>query len=478
MRGGRAESDRIRHSIQMWMGNWHLLGSLARDVFSRAKSRTLSAGLHTTMRAWASPRAPSRPSSGRAWYARHVRSTVSRTPVRARASSESSPSSRSSSNANVDAPTTFEAYCLESLGMTDADVAKILAHTPKLKGYDVSSVVHPKVAFLRDELGAPADKLRAAIKREPRLLVVGLPSLVVTAEYFRDEIGVPKNKLGAMLCKQPSLAWASVPEKLRPVVAFLGDELGMSPAAVADVASRHPSVLQMSVHDTLRAKARFYADAFCLTDAQTCAMLAKHPKLLCLSVDAAVRPKLAYLATTLGLGRGGATRLAASAPAILSLSLERNIVPTVQFLAEELELGVEGAARCVAQRPMILAYSVERKLRPTVEYLTAEFFPRCDVKTAVSLSSYSLRSRIVPRVRVLRKRGLMAAAVSGEGAEGGANFSPAYVVCMRDDKFRQLAGIDADAYREEVRAAEEEKIPTLGPLTDGRRRDGEGTGAR
>ena len=162
----------------------------------------------------------------------------------------------------------------------------------------------------------------------------------------------------------------------------------------------------------------------------------------------------------------------------MSLSLERNIVPTVQFLAEELELGVEGAARCVAQRPMILAYSVERKLRPTVEYLTAEFFPRCDVKTAVSLSSYSLRSRIVPRVRVLRKRGLMAAAVSGEGAEGGANFSPAYVVCMRDDKFRQLAGIDADAYREEVRAAEEEKIPTLGPLTDGRRRDGEGTGAR
>ena len=124
--------------------------------------------------------------------------------------------------------------------MTDADVAKILAHTPKLKGYDVSSVVHPKVAFLRDELGAPADKLRAAIKREPRLLVVGLPSLVVTAEYFRDEIGVPKNKLGAMLCKQPSLAWASVPEKLRPVVAFLGDELGMSPAAVADVASRAP----------------------------------------------------------------------------------------------------------------------------------------------------------------------------------------------------------------------------------------------
>ena len=361
--------------------------------------------------------------------------------------------------------------------MTDADVAKILAHTPKLKGYDVSSVVHPKVAFLRDELGAPADKLRAAIKREPRLLVVGLPSLVVTAEYFRDEIGVPKNKLGAMLCKQPSLAWASVPEKLRPVVAFLGDELGMSPAAVADVASRHPSVLQMSVHDTLRAKARFYADAFRLTDAQTCAMLAKHPKLLCLSVDAAVRPKLAYLATTLGLGRGGATRLAASAPAILSLSLERNIVPTVQFLAEELELGVEGGAVRGAETD---DFGVQRreKTAPHGGVSHRRVFPRCDVKTAVSLSSYSLRSRIVPRVRVLRKRGLMAAAVSGEGAEGGANFSPAYVVCMRDDKFRQLAGIDADAYREEVRAAEEEKIPTLGPLTDGRRRDGEGTGAR
>ena len=361
--------------------------------------------------------------------------------------------------------------------MTDADVAKILAHTPKLKGYDVSSVVHPRWPSSATSWAPPRTKLRAAIKREPRLLVVGLPSLVVTAEYFRDEIGVPKNKLGAMLCKQPSLAWASVPEKLRPVVAFLGDELGMSPAAVADVASRHPSVLQMSVHDTLRAKARFYADAFRLTDAQTCAMLAKHPKLLCLSVDAAVRPKLAYLATTLGLGRGGATRLAASAPAILSLSLERNIVPTVQFLAEELELGVEGAARCVAQRPMILAYSVERE--------------NCAPRWSISPPSFSAMRRGRRRCRCRATPSGLAsfpacACCANEGSwpprcrvkvpRGVPTFSPAYVVCMRDDKFRQLAGIDADAYREEVRRGGGEDPHAR--TTDGRTKERRGGNRR
>jgi mTERF domain-containing protein len=94
-----------------------------------------------------------------------------------------------------------------------------------------------------------------------------------------------------------------------------------------------------------------------------------------------------------------------------------------------------------------LAYSLERNVRPTVKYLVDEFFPACDVFDAVQLVTYSLKGRIVPRVRILRRKGMM--------SEQSLH-KPSYVVCMRDDQFQRLTGVTPEEYAVEVTRAKDD----------------------
>ena len=59
--------------------------------------------------------------------------------------------------------------------MSGADVDKVLSREPKLAGYDVERAVAPKTRFFTDALGVPAEKLRAAVKRDPAEVERSLP---------------------------------------------------------------------------------------------------------------------------------------------------------------------------------------------------------------------------------------------------------------------------------------------------------------
>ena len=355
-------------------------------------------------------------------------------------------SSLTGDDASTSGSVSFESYARSALAMSDADVEKVLAHTPKLAGYDVASAIAPKVDHLCQELGADVARVKRAVQREPRLLTVSLARLESTACWLTDECGVKRGDVGTVLCKQPSVAWASVEANLRPTVRFLVDELGMSPTAVARAVKRRPSILLMNVDDNLRSKKRYFTDRLGLGEETVRAVLEKHPEILALSVDS-VAKTVEFFARDLGIGGDRAVRLVAKAPAVLSLSLERNIVPTIDFLAVELDLGMEGAIKCIETRPQLLAYSLERNVRPTVKYLVDEFFPACDVFDAVQLVTYSLKGRIVPRVRILRRKGMM--------SEQSLH-KPSYVVCMRDDQFQRLTGVTPDEYAVEVTRAKDE----------------------
>ena len=378
----------------------------------------------------------------------------------------------------------FASHCHAVLGMSGADVDKVLSREPKLAGYDVERAVAPKTRFFTDALGVPAEKLRAAVKRDPRILVVSLASLSSAAAWLERTCGVTPGEAGAILCRAPSLAWADAERNLTPTVDFLVDELGVSPPALKALATRQPSVLLMSVDGNLREKTAYFSRAFEDDDAgssarsgssssgsdfasgraRACAMIAKHPAVLALSVEKSVAPKVRFLAETCGMGSRRAFAVAEKAPAILSLSLERNIAPTFRFLSHELGLGTEQAAKVVEQRPMLLAYSLDKKIRPTVAYLVHEFFPRCDAREAVTLCNYSLKNRIVPRVRVMRRQKLMAQA--GETPA----LSPAYVLSRTDADFVDLVGCRRDAYDAEVReAARDPSAGRLGYLDDERK---------
>ena len=125
--------------------------------------------------------------------------------------------------------------------MSDEDVEKILAHTPKLAGYDVAGAIAPKVEHLCQELGADIARVRRAVQREPRLLTVSLDRLESTACWLTNECGVNRGDVGAILCKQPSVAWSSVDANLRPTMTFLVCLLYTSPSPRDKRQSRMPS---------------------------------------------------------------------------------------------------------------------------------------------------------------------------------------------------------------------------------------------
>ena len=370
------------------------------------------------------------------------------------------PSLSRGEDASTSGSVSFESYARTALAMSDADVEKVLAHTPKLAGYDVTGAIAPKVDHLCQELGADVARVRRAVQREPRLLTVSLDRLESTACWLTDECGVNRGDVGAILCKQPSVAWSSVDANLRPTMTFLVEELGMSPTAVARAVKRRPSILLMNVDDNLRAKKRYFTDRLGLGEETVRAVLEKNPEILALSVEDSVAKTVEFFARDLGIGGDRAIKLITKAPAVLSLSLERNIVPTIDFLADELDLGIERAIKCIETRPQLLAYSLERKLRPTVRYLVDEFFPACDVYDAVQLVNYSLKGRIIPRVRILRRKGMMSEQ---------ALHKPSYVVCMRDDQFQKLAGVTPEEYAVEVARAKDGETKDVTSETAGAR---------
>jgi mTERF domain-containing protein len=220
--------------------------------------------------------------------------------------------------------------------MSAAEIDGALRRAPKLRGYDVASVVAPKVRHLIDVLGATPAQVRKALRRDARLLACSLASIERTADWLRERCGVALEDVGGVLCAQPSLAWQSIDDNLTPTLAFLTDELGMTPKDVARCATRRPAVLCMRVDGTLRAKRAFYATLFGGENENengedvAARALRRHPELLALSVDGAARPKLAYLAAALEIGADRAARIVAKSPGVLSLSAEKTVAPTIR----------------------------------------------------------------------------------------------------------------------------------------------------
>ena len=104
---------------------------------------------------------------------------------------------------------------------------------------------------------------------------------------------------------------------------------------------------------------------------------------------------------------------------------------------------------CAARGLLLLNCSVYETLRfiPPLTVAPAEVDEACDVFDAVQLVTYSLKGRIVPRVRILRRKGMM--------SEQSLH-KPSYVVCMRDDQFQRLTGVTPEEYAVEVTRAKDD----------------------
>ena len=123
----------------------------------------------------------------------------------------------------------------------------------------------------------------------------------------------------------------------------------------------------------------------------------------------------------------------------------------------------------------MLSYSIERKLRPTLRFLV-EHFPDTNAAKLVTLATYSLAGRLMPRVRLLQRHGQagrLAASTIGQ---------------FTNEKFCKKVGVTLEEYDAEVAAcvreyAEKHPSPAAGggggggAKAGGEGRGGAGAGA-
>ena len=171
----------------------------------------------------------------------------------------------------------------------------------------------------------------------------------------------------------------------------------------------------------------------------------KHPPVLGYSMEGQVTLTVNYLAENLGLGHEGAVKTVRKFPPMLGYSLEGNIKPTVRYLAEELGLGQEGAAEAVRKLPQVLGYSVEGNIKPTLAFIISHF-PDSTISNAISLIAFSLIGRMMPRVNILKRHGMM------------GKWSVGTVMTRTNIKFCETVGIDEDEYDHEVVACKEAHV--------------------
>ena len=201
------------------------------------------------------------------------------------------PSLSRGEDASTSGSVSFESYARTALAMSDADVEKVLAHTPKLAGYDVTGAIAPKVDHLCQELGADV-----APSQEGGSAQAGSSPYPWTGSnpacWLTDECRVNRGDVGAILAyKQLAGQVVGVNANLRPAMAFLVEELGMSPTAVARAVKRRPSILLMNVDDNLRARLDSTDSRLGLGEEAMRAVLAKIQKFLAFFVRGGQRGK-------------------------------------------------------------------------------------------------------------------------------------------------------------------------------------------
>ena len=129
---------------------------------------------------------------------------------------------------------------LEDVGLSQPQVAKVIAAMPSVLGYSIEANLKPTVAWLAD-------------------------------------VGLSQPQVVKVIAAQPQILGYSIRANLKPTVAWLKD-VGLSKPQVANVIAAFPSLLGCSVQGNLWPKQRFLRESFSASD--VCAMIVHCPPML------------------------------------------------------------------------------------------------------------------------------------------------------------------------------------------------------
>ena len=168
----------------------------------------------------------------------------------------------------------------------------MIARFPQVLGYSLEENLKPTVQWLRD-LGLSKAEVAKVIARFPQVLSCSIDeNLKPTVRWLRD-LGLSKAEVAKVVGRHPPVLGYSIEENLKPTVRWLRD-LGLSKAEVAKVIARFPQVLAYSLEENMKPTVRFLRDRG-LSRGEISKVIVSWPPIVALSIENNLKPKVRQL---------------------------------------------------------------------------------------------------------------------------------------------------------------------------------------
>ena len=238
-------------------------------------------------------------------------------------------------------------------GFSRQDIARMLKG-PLSRGYSIEAQLQPKLQWLL-KLGLSKAQVAKVVATFPRILGYSIEqNLKPTAQWLLD-LGLSTAQVAKVVATFPQILGCSIEHNLKPTVQWLLD-LGLSKTQVAKVVATFPQTLGYSIEQNLKPTVQWLLDLG-LSNAQVAKVVITCPPLVGYSIEHNLKPTVQWL-LDLGLSEPQLAKVVATFPAIVGYSIHENLTPKYELLMGA--FGPDGAAQLVARWPPILGYSCKR----------------------------------------------------------------------------------------------------------------------
>uniref|UniRef100_A0A7N0T7C0 Uncharacterized protein n=1 Tax=Kalanchoe fedtschenkoi TaxID=63787 RepID=A0A7N0T7C0_KALFE len=174
---------------------------------------------------------------------------------------------------------------LQSKGIQQKDMPRILGMCPKVLTCSITSDLIPVFNFLAQDLRVPESNFRGVINKCPRLLVSCVKNQLKPALLYLRRLGF--KDLEALTYQDPVLLVSSVEKTLVPKLVYLVEQGGFSRSDAVGMVLRCPALFTFSVENNFKPKLEYFHSVMKgdMTE------LREFPQYFAFSLDKRIKPR-------------------------------------------------------------------------------------------------------------------------------------------------------------------------------------------
>ncbi|KAL2630783.1 hypothetical protein R1flu_015469 [Riccia fluitans] len=325
---------------------------------------------------------------------------------------------------------------LKSIYVHGRELGAVIEREPSILSQSIEELQN--TVKILENAGIERKWLGLVVNRSPGVFAVGNEVLLRKISMFVD-LGIPPEDFGRLVFKFPAVLGHLSLEEMRSKVDYLR-RLGIEDDVLRRMIMRAPQLLACSIEESWDRMLRyFYYLQIEITGVRR--ILGVQPEVFCLNLEENIAPKVRFL-QAIRVDDGVIGQVIVNFPAILTYSLDKKIRPVVRFLLEGAGVAEERIGKVIALKPQLIGCSLEDKLQPIVKWFgnhripprllggmianfpallmyskpaldpKIRYFKRVmkrpldDLIAFPRYFSYSLKTRIIPRHELLKKKGL------------------------------------------------------------------------